>query len=159
MPVRNSLLLIVLVVLTAGLVVLNTPLAAEEGCVTSQCHSMLLKAKNTHPVAEPCDGCHQSVSAQHPQKGKETFKLAQNVPELCFSCHTPFGKKPIAHSPVKNGMCTTCHSAHASDEPKLLTQPLKDLCLSCHPDKVNFKYVGPLPPYNFVNLKLEPVKC
>jgi len=25
--------------------------------------------------------------------------------------------------------------------------------------KMNFKYVGPLPPYNFVNLKLEPVKC
>jgi hypothetical protein len=24
--------------------------------------------------------------------------------------------------------------------------------------KVNFKYVGPLPPYNFVNLRLEPVK-
>ncbi len=26
-------------------------------------------------------------------------------------------------------------------------------------DKMIFKYVGPLPPYNFVNLKLEPVKC
>jgi len=25
--------------------------------------------------------------------------------------------------------------------------------------KMNFKFVGPLPPYNFVNLKLEPVKC
>ena len=25
--------------------------------------------------------------------------------------------------------------------------------------KMNFKYVGPLPPYNFVNLKLELVKC
>ncbi|MBI3931606.1 MAG: GvpL/GvpF family gas vesicle protein [Chloroflexi bacterium] len=25
--------------------------------------------------------------------------------------------------------------------------------------KMNFKYVGPLPPYNFVSLKLEPVKC
>jgi hypothetical protein len=25
--------------------------------------------------------------------------------------------------------------------------------------KVNFKYVGPMPPYNFVDLKLEPVKC
>jgi len=24
--------------------------------------------------------------------------------------------------------------------------------------KVDFKYVGPLPPYSFVNLKLEPVK-
>ena len=25
--------------------------------------------------------------------------------------------------------------------------------------KVNFKYVGPMPAYNFINLKLEPVKC
>jgi hypothetical protein len=25
--------------------------------------------------------------------------------------------------------------------------------------RMNFKYVGPLPPYNFVNLRLEPVKC
>jgi hypothetical protein len=25
--------------------------------------------------------------------------------------------------------------------------------------RMNFKYVGPLPPYNFVNLKLEAVKC
>jgi hypothetical protein len=25
--------------------------------------------------------------------------------------------------------------------------------------KVNFKYVGPLPPYNFVDVRLEPVKC
>jgi hypothetical protein len=25
--------------------------------------------------------------------------------------------------------------------------------------KVNFKYVGPLPPYNFVELRLEPVEC
>jgi len=25
--------------------------------------------------------------------------------------------------------------------------------------KMNFKYVGPLPPYNFVNLKMETVKC
>jgi len=30
---------------------------------------------------------------------------------------------------------------------------------SKYQDRVNFKYVGPLPPYNFVNLKLEPVKC
>ena len=25
--------------------------------------------------------------------------------------------------------------------------------------KINFKYVGPLPPYDFVDLRLEPVKC
>jgi hypothetical protein len=26
-------------------------------------------------------------------------------------------------------------------------------------ERMNFKHVGPLPPYNFVNLKLEPVRC
>jgi hypothetical protein len=25
--------------------------------------------------------------------------------------------------------------------------------------KVNFKYIGPMPPYNFVDIRLEPVKC
>lgn len=125
-------------------IALNTRVTAEESCVTGQCHPMLLKGKDVHPVAEPCDTCHQSVSSPHPQKGKETFKLNQNVPDLCFTCHTPFGKKPHIHPPVKDGMCTTCHNPHSSDESKLLTQPVKDLCLSCHPDKVNFKYLhGP----------------
>ena len=145
MPGKNFSLWGVLVLLTAmGLIVLNTKAASEEGCVTGQCHSTLLKAKNTHPVAEPCDGCHQSVTTPHPQKGKGTFKLTQDVPDLCYSCHTPFGKKTVVHPPVKSGMCTSCHNPHASDEPKLLTQPVKDLCLSCHPDKVTYKYIhGP----------------
>jgi hypothetical protein len=26
-------------------------------------------------------------------------------------------------------------------------------------DRVDFKYIGPLPPYNFVSLNLEPVQC
>lgn len=138
------MLLIVLVVLTAGFFVINTGVRAEEGCVTGQCHAKLIKAKNVHPVAEPCDTCHQAVSTPHPKKGTDTFKLTQKVPDLCFSCHTPFGKKPDVHPPVKEGMCTTCHNPHSSDEAKLLTQPVKDICLSCHPDKVNFKYLhGP----------------
>lgn len=68
----------------------------------------------------------------------------QEPPALCFMCHSPFGSKRVVHPPVKDGMCLTCHSPHASDEPKLLLQPVRDLCLSCHPDKVEHKYVhGP----------------
>src|SRR3990172_9236656 len=138
------LLAVFVVLATFSLFVVKTKATAAEGCVTAQCHPKLLKAKNIHPIAESCDNCHQSLSGPHPQKDKKTFKLIQDPPELCATCHQPFGKKPQVHSPVKNGMCTSCHNPHASDEPKLLTQPVKDLCLTCHPDKVDFKYVhGP----------------
>lgn len=135
-----------IVVFATGYFLLLQPktTGAEEGCISAECHARLLKSKNLHPIAESCENCHQSVSAPHPQKGRQTFKLLQNPPELCASCHPPIGSKPHVHSPVKNGMCTTCHNPHSSDEPKLLAQPMKDLCLSCHPDKADFPYVhGP----------------
>ena len=118
--------------------------APEEGCVTAKCHSRMLKAKNIHPVADPCDGCHQPATTPHPQKNKKTFKLTQEVPGLCAQCHAPLGSMKHVHSPVKDGACTQCHNPHDSAEPKLLLQPVKDLCTSCHPDKVDFKYIhGP----------------
>ena len=127
---------------------LNLPSAfgapVEQGCVTSKCHSAILKTKNVHPAAEPCDTCHQAVVTQHPQKKTKTFKLTQEVPGLCAQCHQAFGAMKYIHPPVKDGMCTTCHNPHASAEQKLLTQPLKDLCASCHPDKIDYKFVhGP----------------
>ena len=129
---------------TLSLFVFKTKMAAAEGCVTAQCHSTLLKAKDVHPVAESCDSCHQALPGPHPQKNVKTFKLIQPPPELCAMCHPAFGKKAQVHSPVKNGMCTTCHNPHASDVPKLLVRPMRDLCLSCHPDKVDFPFVhGP----------------
>ena len=145
MTKKGLVILIVLALISvASLVILNTKAASEEGCVTGQCHSKMLKGKNVHPVAQSCENCHQSLETQHPQKNKKTFKLVQDVPQLCYMCHPPFGSKPNVHPPVKDGMCTSCHNPHDSDEPKLLVQPLKDLCLTCHGDKVNFKYVhGP----------------
>jgi predicted CXXCH cytochrome family protein len=132
------------VLATLSFFVLETKIAAAQGCVTTQCHSTLLKAKNIHPVAESCDSCHQAQPGPHPQKNMKTFKLIQPTPDLCAMCHPAFGKKPRVHSPVKNGLCTTCHDPHASDVPKLLVRPMRDLCLSCHPDKVDFPYVhGP----------------
>lgn len=122
----------------------GTVTTGDAGCVTSNCHKGMLKTRNIHPVAEPCDTCHQSIATPHPQKKGKTFKLAQEVPGLCYQCHTPFGTMKHVHPPLKDGMCTSCHNPHDSAEPKLLVQPAKDLCTSCHPDKTDFKFVhGP----------------
>jgi predicted CXXCH cytochrome family protein len=118
--------------------------AATEGCVAAKCHAGMLKNKTIHPVAEPCDTCHQSITTPHPQNKKKTFKLTEEVPGLCFQCHSRFGALKHTHAPVKDGMCTTCHDPHDSAQPKLLTQSVKDLCTSCHPDKIDFPFVhGP----------------
>ena len=41
-------------------------------------------------------------------------------------------KKPAVHSPFIDGDCSTCHVPHASKEPRLLSQPAKELCANCH---------------------------
>ncbi|MFZ2198482.1 MAG: cytochrome c3 family protein [Thermodesulfovibrionales bacterium] len=141
---RPGLLAAILVLSWLVFFVPVTDAAAAESCITSQCHSVLLKAKNIHPIAESCDNCHQSVVTPHPQKGRRTFKLLQEPLGLCATCHPPIGQKPHVHTPVKSGMCTSCHNPHASDEPKLLVQPLKELCQTCHNEKMDFKYLhGP----------------
>jgi predicted CXXCH cytochrome family protein len=146
MRIRTLYLVAVFAVLvSAGFMAFGTKASSDETCVTQSCHASLLKAKTIHPATQMgCESCHQSVSTPHPQKGKKTFKLTQEVPALCFGCHNAFGKKKHIHPPVKDGMCTTCHNPHASDQPKLLVQPEKDLCLMCHPDKLSQKYLhGP----------------
>ena len=118
---------------------------AESSCVTAQCHATLLTKKDVHPPSDSCDSCHESTATPHPQKGKTTFKLSSEPPELCTACHDAFGKKSDVHPPVKEGMCTTCHDPHSSNEAKLLAQPLKDLCTSCHADKVGAPHMhGPV---------------
>ncbi len=118
---------------------------AEEGCVTDKCHTKLLKGQTVHAVAEGCPTCHESVESPHPAKGKKTFKLTQDPPDLCYTCHESFTSKRLVHFPVQSGMCTTCHNPHSSDQPKLLTRSVKDLCSTCHADHVDFKVLhGPV---------------
>jgi predicted CXXCH cytochrome family protein len=144
---KKHLLIPALITIASICVVFTHPAKAPaegQGCITSQCHKGMLKTKNIHPGAEPCETCHEAVSTPHPEKGKSTFKLAQQVPALCFQCHTAFTGMKFVHPPVKDGMCTTCHNPHDSNEPKLLVQPQKELCSSCHPDKTDAKYAhGP----------------
>ncbi len=113
---------------------------AQNGCVAAQCHATLVRGKTVHPPVESCDSCHESTATPHPRKGVKTFKLLQEPPQLCTTCHDAFGKKSHVHPPAKEGMCTTCHDPHASDQPKLLVQPMKDLCESCHAGQGSSKY-------------------
>ena len=131
--------------LISGALLVCTPAIAEDSCASADCHAKLLKGSTVHPVAEACDGCHQSVETPHPQKGKKTFKLTQDPPDLCYTCHEKFGDKKVVHFPVQGGMCTTCHNPHSSDQPKLLAQPMKEICGGCHADHVKFKFIhGPV---------------
>jgi predicted CXXCH cytochrome family protein len=118
--------------------------ASAEDCAS--CHASLLKHANVHAAAESCDTCHEAQpGAAHPQKGKKTFKLVADPPALCATCHDSIGTKGQVHQPVKDGDCLTCHDPHASDQPKLLTQPKKELCLTCHADHAEFKHLhGPV---------------
>ncbi len=118
---------------------------AEESCVTPACHPKIITGKTVHAVAGNCETCHESIEKPHPKKGGKTFKLSQDVPDLCYTCHEAFTDKKTVHPPVEQGLCTTCHNPHASDEPKLLAQPMKDLCGMCHSDHEDFPVVhGPV---------------
>jgi predicted CXXCH cytochrome family protein len=132
--------------LVSALLLMGNGALAEGTCVSDKCHAKLLKGGTVHPIAETCETCHQTDTTPHPQKGKKTFKLTQDPPDLCFTCHDrdAFSKSDV-HSPVQSGMCTACHNPHSSDQPKLLVQPMKELCQTCHADHVDFKVVhGPV---------------
>jgi predicted CXXCH cytochrome family protein len=131
--------------LTSGCLLASTVAIAADGCVSGQCHATLLTGSTVHPVAETCESCHESISTPHPKKGTKTFKLTQDPPDLCYTCHEAFGKKSQVHFPVTGGMCTTCHNPHSSNQPKLLVQQEKDVCETCHADHVKFKVLhGPV---------------
>lgn len=141
---RFFLLTVLVLMALAGVAVFAVTAETQESCVSGKCHPTMLKAKNIHPIAQSCDSCHQAAVTPHPQTGKKTFKLLQEGAELCKMCHPAIGTKKNVHDPVKNGMCTSCHSPHEADEAKLLLQPRDQLCVMCHSDKTNFKVMhGP----------------
>jgi predicted CXXCH cytochrome family protein len=131
-------------VLLAGLLLAAPARGGDNTCATAGCHESLVKGKSVHAAADSCDACHDAVSTPHPSKGKKTFKLTAQQPELCSTCHEAF-KKAFVHSPVKDGTCTTCHDPHASKQAKLLTAAPGELCGTCHGDHLEFKVVhGPV---------------
>ncbi len=86
-----------------------------------------------------CGTCHKPGSSE----------LAKPEKDLCAICHKDVVGSPEkaghAHAAVTEGMCTQCHSPHASDAPKGLykDKQIANSCFLCHTgveDEVNSKY-------------------
>lgn len=117
--------------LVAGMLLLSAT-GVFAACVTTDCHTVLGKAKVVHqPVAAgECETCHQAFGGAHPGAG--SMSLVTRGADLCLSCHEdPARGASFVHPPVADD-CTACHSPHQSGHAKLLLQPGGKLCLMCH---------------------------
>ena len=87
-----------------------------------------------------CAVCHSEV---HKKGAATSLGLSGKVPQLCFNCHdsSKFRGRTV-HPPVSAGMCTFCHSPHASDNAHLLRAKVPNLCYECHA-KFDGKVVHP----------------
>ncbi len=104
------------------------------------CHADMqgeIRKKMVHPaLASGCTSCHD------PHGSAEKKFLSADGARVCFACHPDIANKVSAtaksiHAPIKSERgCASCHSPHASDEPKLLPKARKDLCLDCHKDLI-----------------------
>jgi predicted CXXCH cytochrome family protein len=109
---------------------------ATEDCLS--CHGDLVNKTVVHPdLATTCDICHTSTGEEHPKSGKKGFSLSENIPVLCFNCHSDFQenfeKYTVVHGAVKDKIsCMNCHNPHSSIEKKLLLTSSNNLCLKCH---------------------------
>jgi predicted CXXCH cytochrome family protein len=103
-----------------------------------ECHGDMLKKQNMHPgVDTGCLICHVATDTLHPGDGTMDFRLASPVPALCLECHTDIDENMkqmrYVHGPMTGEeSCLACHQPHASDAARLLNEPSKELCISCH---------------------------
>jgi predicted CXXCH cytochrome family protein len=105
----------------------------KEPISCAECHSDLTQLKYKHdPATDACDNCHNTESKDHPDGVGKEFKLADEMPTLCYMCHETTNKKYI-HGPIENGDCSVCHSPHSSQNRHLLTnESINGLCFECH---------------------------
>lgn len=110
---------------------------AEEGCVTSDCHSAMGNEVWVHgPVGVgACSVCHVAI------KGEDhKFNFAADKQDLCFACHEDSRDLMLeqsVHTPVAEGKCTACHDPHQSPNRFTLKGAAAELCFQCH-DRTKF---------------------
>ncbi len=118
---------------------LSDILAEENHCL--RCHAELTKpSKSIHaPLTSGCQTCHTLVEGMNHPEQKDSVKLVQNVPGLCFMCHdkSEFRGKSL-HPPIVSDTCTACHNPHRSTFEKILLKNVPDLCYACH-DESKFR--------------------
>jgi predicted CXXCH cytochrome family protein len=124
--------------------------AAQEGCVTNECHGEMGQAEFVHgPVgAMQCVVCHEGGNPNHPTRSKADFQQAfGGGKDLCYACHDRKDANRNVHKPVGTGDCVACHDPHQSDAELMLKKATtSELCFSCHENnKTNRAFVhGPV---------------
>ena len=90
--------------------------------------------KNIHPALDiGCDACHVAEQGKEHPKDRNSIKLRDDVPKLCYNCHKEFKLRgEYVHAPVSEEMCTACHNVHQSDFKSLLIIEPPELCYKCH---------------------------
>jgi DmsE family decaheme c-type cytochrome len=143
-------------------------------CVS--CHAVHKGAEQLRPrkaddINRECAGCHNSVWAefQRPHKhplpqgamscvdchnphgtllAVSTRTIAANEP-TCFRCHSDKrGPFAFEHAPMKTEGCASCHVAHGTANPRMLTRhEVRFLCLECHSNtNITAQSLGGIPP-------------
>lgn len=88
-----------------------------------------------HPVGEGvirCVDCHRALR----EPGKAFSFISPN--EECYRCHPesegpfPFEHEGVNDYTIEKEGCIVCHDPHGSPNPRLLKQPMGQLCLQCH---------------------------
>ena len=102
------------------------------------CHStMINEALGKNRVHWPIMDKTGCVHCHNPHGGPEKGLLKAKMLVLCGECHADSierqNRSMTKHAPMKDGMCTTCHTPHASDRVFLFSQKtMVDVCKTCH---------------------------
>ena len=111
-------------------------LKASQPALCYQCHADQ-KAQFSMPIHHKvneglvkCSDCHDAHGTFLPNNQKSTAD--QNA--ICTKCHTDVrGPFTFEHAPVRAEGCTTCHTPHGTQNPRLLNMPsIATLCNQCH---------------------------
>lgn len=143
---------------------LGALLAKEPNKLCLACHESVKKQLNLAHAIPPfregkCLSCHRPhVSAEQGLIKKKSNQLCQSCHEIrckangialapllknadCITCHNPHASQkkgifnPYAHESFAGGKCDSCHDLGGGAKNFKLKQPVKTLCVSCHPNK------------------------
>ena len=142
---KRTLVTLIFFLIASMLLSVTASAAEKKNHPCLECHVEFLKpVKKEHRALNlGCESCHMKIQAKDHPREKDSIRLTQEMPGLCFSCHkkSKFQNKDI-HGPVASGNCTGCHNPHGSDFDMLLVKEPPDLCYACHNrEKFNKKYV------------------
>ncbi len=149
------------------------------GVSCTGCHSTHAAKSEEHmlKLAQPelCYGCHTETKAAFSQPSHhrvneglmtcsdchnphgtfldKNLKSAADGNAICTKCHADAaGPFVYEHPPIKTEGCTSCHFAHGSPNPRLLTRSnVNSLCLQCHTASDKFTAPGTPSFHNMAN--------